>query len=86
MEIDSEIIKRIKITPLLDTLKLENISGDTYFTEYRRDYISNSRLEVLKRDGVKAFFEGIPHPFNPSFITGKLILIFIIYSYFNIVN
>ena len=73
MEINNEIIKKIKITPLLDTLKLENISDDIYFTEYRRDYISNSRLGVFKRDGVKAFFEGIPQTFNPSFITGELV-------------
>jgi len=73
MEIDNELIKKIKITPLLDTLKLENISDDIYFTEYRRDYISNSRLGVFKRDGVKAFFEGIPQTFNPSFITGELV-------------
>lgn len=73
MEIDNEIIKKIKITPLLDTLKVENISDDIYFTEYRKDYISNSRLGVFKRDGVKAFFEGIPQTFNPSFITGELV-------------
>lgn len=73
MEINNEIIKKIKITPLLDTLKVENISDDVYFTEYRRDYISNSRLGVFKRDGVKAFFEGIPQTFNPSFITGELV-------------
>jgi hypothetical protein len=73
MEINNEIIKKIKITPLLDTLKLENISDDIYFTEYRRDYISNSRLGVFKKDGVKAFFEGIPQTFNPSFITGELV-------------
>ena len=74
MEIDNELIKKIKITPLIDTLKLENISDDIYFSnEYRKDYISNSRLGVLKRDGVKAFFEGIPSVFNPSFLTGELV-------------
>jgi len=73
MEIDNELIKQIKITPLLDTLKLEDIDDDTYFKQYSKDYISNSRLGVLKKDGVKAFFEGIPQVYNPSFETGTLI-------------
>lgn len=73
MEIDNELIKQIKITPLLDTLKLEDIDDDTYFKQYSKEYISNSRLGVLKKDGVKAFFEGIPQVYNPSFETGTLI-------------
>ena len=73
MELDNELIKQIKITPLLDTLKLEDIDDDTYFKQYSKEYISNSRLGVLKKDGVKAFFEGIPQVYNPSFETGTLI-------------
>ena len=73
MEIDNELIKQIKITPLIDTLKLEDIDDDTYFRDYKKDYISNSRLGVLKISGVKAFFEGIPQIYNPSFETGTLI-------------
>lgn len=73
MTIDNEILKQIKITPLIDTLKLENIDDDTYFSEFRKDYISNSRLGILKSKGVKVFFEGIPYEYNPSFVTGELI-------------
>lgn len=73
MNVDNELIKQIKITPLLDTLKLEDIDDDTYFKQYSKEYISNSRLGVLKKDGVKAFFEGIPQVYNPSFETGTLI-------------
>lgn len=73
MTIDSELIKQIKITPLLDTLKLEDIDDAIYFSERYKNYISNSRLSVLKKDGVKAFFEGIPQVYNPSFETGTLI-------------
>ena len=73
MEIDNEIIKSVKITPLLDTLKLEDIDDDVYFSEKYKDYISNSRLGILKKDGVKTFFEGIPQVYNPSFVTGELI-------------
>ena len=73
MKVDNDLIKQIKITPILDTLKLEDIDDDTYFSEYRKDYISNSRLGILKKDGVKVFFEGIPQVYNPSFETGSLI-------------
>lgn len=73
MTVDYELIKQIKITPLLDTLKLENISDEEYFSEYKNDYISNSRLGVLVKDGVEAFFKGIPQVYNPSFETGSLI-------------
>ena len=74
MEVDYEVIKQIKITPLLDTLKLEDISDEEYFgSQYSKEYISNSRLGILKKDGAKVFFEGIPHVYNPSFVTGELI-------------
>ena len=59
MTVDYELIKQIKITPLLDTLRLENISDEEYFSEYKNNYISNSRLGVLVKDGVEAFFKGI---------------------------
>jgi hypothetical protein len=73
MTVNNELIKQIKITPLLDTLKLEDIDDAIYFSERYKNYISNSRLGVLKKDGVKAFFEGIPQAYNPSFETGSLI-------------
>lgn len=73
MTVDNELLKQIKINPILDSLKLEDIDDETYFSKRYSSYISNSRLGVLKRDGVKAFFEGIPQTYNPSFITGTLI-------------
>ena len=73
MEVDNELIKQIKITPILDSLKLEDIDDDVYFSEKFKNYISNSRLGILKKDGVKVFFEGIPQVYNPSFETGTLI-------------
>ena len=71
MEIDNDLIKQIKIKPLLDTLHLEDISDEEYFSAKFKDYISNSRLGVLKKEGAKTFFEGIPQTYNPSFETGK---------------
>lgn len=73
MELDKELINKIKIIPLLDTLKLENISDKEYFSEKFNGYISNSRLGLLKTKGAKVFFEGIPQVYNPSFITGELL-------------
>jgi len=73
MEIDKELLQKIKITPIIESLKLENIDDDTYFSEYSKGYISNSRLGILKKNGVKVFFEGIPNEYNPSFVTGGLI-------------
>ena len=74
MEIDNNLLKQIKITPILDSLKLEDISDTEYFSKkYSKEYISNSRLGVLKKDGVKAFFEGIPQVYNPYFETGSLV-------------
>ena len=74
MNLSKEIINSIKITPLLDSLQLIDIPDNLYFgSQYSKEYISNSRLGVLKKDGVKTFFEGIPQVYNPSFETGTLI-------------
>ena len=73
MELDNNLIKQIKIIPLLDTLKLEDIDDAEYFSTKYSEYISNSRLGVLKRDGVEAFFKGIPQVYNSSFELGTLV-------------
>ena len=73
MEIDKNLVSQIKITPIIESLRLENIDDDTYFSEYKKDYISNSRLGILIRYGVKTFFEGIPNEYNASFETGSLV-------------
>ena len=73
MNFDKDLIAQVKITPLIDTLSLKEISDDEYFSQKFKSYISNSRLGVLKKEGAKAFFEGIPWTYNPSFETGSLI-------------
>lgn len=73
MTVDNELIKQIKITPILDSLKLEDIDDDTYFRDYKKEYISNSRLGKLVKEGVEAFFKNEASPYNPSFETGSLI-------------
>jgi len=52
---------------------LEDIDDDVYFSEYSKEYISNSRLGKLVKEGVEAFFKNEPSPYNPSFETGSLI-------------
>ena len=54
MVVDNELIKQIKITPLLDTLKLEDIEDDIYFKQYSKKYISNSRLGKLRKSCTSA--------------------------------
>lgn len=75
MEVNKELLNKIKITPLIDTLKMENISDDVYFSEKYSNYISNSRLGLLINKGVKAFFEGLSanQEYNPSFFFGTLL-------------
>lgn len=74
MTIDFDL-STIKITPLLDTLKLENISDAIYFSERFNDYISNSRLGLLKSKGAEAFFKGLQanQEYNSSFYFGTLL-------------
>ena len=73
MEINKDIIKSIKIKPLLDTLQLEDISDDIYFSNKFKNYISNSRLGKLIKEGAEAFFKNESSPYNPSFEFGTLL-------------
>ena len=41
------MLEKIKITPLLDTLHLEDISDEIYFGKQYSGYISNSRLSLV---------------------------------------
>lgn len=71
MNIDNDLIKQIKITPIIESLKLEDIDDKVYFSAKYKNYISNSRLGLLKSKGAKAFFEGIKSDgYNYSFDFG----------------
>lgn len=74
MTIDNKLLNNIKITPLLDTLCLENISDEVYFSKKYSNYISNSRLGILLKEGAEAFFRGfVQQDYNPSFFFGGLL-------------
>lgn len=73
MTLDTELIKKIKVTPILDSLRLEDIDDSVYFSEEYSDYISNSRLGKLVTDGAESFFTGLKSDYSASFETGSLI-------------
>lgn len=67
---------KIKITPLLDTLHLQKISDEVYFSEKYKNYISNSRLGLINpsQDGSpKKFFEGFKPFYSSSLEIGSAI-------------
>lgn len=71
MEINAELLNQIKIIPLIETLQLEDISDDEYFSTKYSNYLSNSRLSLLKTKGATAFFEGLKQDgYNASFDFG----------------
>ena len=64
----------IKITPLIDTLKLQKIDDTTYFSQKYSNYISNSRLSLINPDqggNPEKFFEGIKPTYSAAFDLGK---------------
>lgn len=66
----------IKLEPLLDTLIIDKINDEVYFSPTYKNYISNSRLSLLnpKQQGSpEKFFAGFKQSFNPSFALGKII-------------
>lgn len=67
----------IKLTPILETLRLEKISDATYFSEKYSGYISNSRLGLLnpKQEGTpEKFFDGFKKQgYVPAFELGSAV-------------
>lgn len=63
----------IKIIPLIDTLKLEKIDDDIYFSKKYSNYISNSRLGLLKNEGPEAFFAGFKPIYSSSLDLGSAV-------------
>lgn len=66
----------MKIKPLLDTLKLEKISDETYFSKKYSNYISNSRLGLInpKQGGnPEKFFAGFKPIYSGSLDLGSTV-------------
>lgn len=71
-------LDNIKITPLIDTLYLQKISDDVYFSEKYSNYISNSRLGLINPEqdnDPQAFFEGLSKhsKYSDSLIFGSAV-------------
>lgn len=70
-------LNEIKLTPLLDTLRLQKISDEVYFSEKYSGYVSNSRLGLLnpKQDGSpEKFFAGFkPVGYAPALEMGSAV-------------
>lgn len=72
----NNILKKIKITPIIDSLLMEKIDDNIYFSEKYNDYISNSRLTLLnsKSGGsCQKFLDGLGanNNYNASFLLGS---------------
>lgn len=68
----------IKITPLMDSLRLSKISDQVYFSEKYSGYISNSRLGLLnpnKGGNASKFFAGLGQNkiYSPSLLIGSAV-------------
>lgn len=66
----------IKIIPLLDTLRLQKISDEIYFSEKYKGYVSNSRLSLInpKQEGSPTkFFNGFKSGFSSAFELGSAV-------------
>lgn len=64
--------KDVKIKPIADSLRLEDISDDIYFSEKYSDYVSNSRLSLINPEQ-----EGSPEKYfkeRPSLYLDSLVL------------
>lgn len=64
--------KDVKIKPILDSLRLEDISDEIYFSEKYSDYVSNSRLSYINPEQ-----EGSPEKYfkeRPSLFLDSLVL------------
>lgn len=78
MKPTTEFLSKIKITPLLETLRFEDIDDHIYFSEKYSGYVSNSRLGLINpaQDGSpKNYFEGLTkhNKFSDSLIFGSAI-------------
>ena len=73
-----ELLSQIKITPIIETLRLEDISDKEYFGEKFSGYISNSRMSLINpaQGGTpQTYFEGLSknNKFSSSLAFGSAV-------------
>lgn len=68
------LLSEIKITPIIDSIKLEDISDEVYFSKKYKSYISNSRLSLINPEqggSPEKFFNGKFDNFSDSLLFGS---------------
>lgn len=63
----------IKLKPLIESLKLEKIDDREYFSIRYSNYISNSRLGLMKSGGPETFFAGFKPIYSSSLALGSAV-------------
>ena len=69
-------LNEIQIEPIIESLRLENISDEVYFSKRFSNYISNSRLGLInpEQDGsAEKFFNGKFNAFSDSLVVGSAV-------------
>ena len=78
MVFTKELLSQIKITPIIETLRLEDISDKEYFSQKFSDYISNSRMSLInpaQGGNPQMYFEGLSknNKFSSSLAFGSAV-------------
>ncbi len=66
----------IKLNPLVETLKVLDITDEEYFGNGYRDYISNSRLKYINPEqggSPEQYFEGLKTAYSDSLVFGSAV-------------
>lgn len=72
----SENFYNIKLEPILDSIKFEQMSDERYFSSEFKEYISNSKLSLInpEQDGsVEKYLSGLNNTYNDSFVLGSAV-------------
>lgn len=65
---------KIRVSPIMDSLVIDKITDEVYFSEKYADYISNSRLKLINPDqggSPEQYFEGFFGIYSDALIQGK---------------
>ena len=65
---------KIRVSPIMDSLVIDKITDEVYFSEKYADYISNSRLKLINPDqggSPEQYFEGFSGIYSDALIQGE---------------
>lgn len=67
---------KIRVSPIMDSLVIDKITDEVYFSEKYADYISNSRLKLINPDqggSPEQYFEGFSGIYSDALIQGSAV-------------